>query len=77
MGIDTVLGGLKFTMRRYDRSRRKPVPWGQKIEPTAKSLENTDFTLASGVNLSRRSEASIRAFGPRTYRPPVALTVPR
>jgi hypothetical protein len=34
--------------------------WGQKIEPKSKPLENTDFTLASSVNLRRRLEASMR-----------------
>ena len=28
--------------------------WGQAIEPTSKPLDNTDFTLAHGMNLRRR-----------------------
>ena len=35
-------------------------PWRQRIEPTSKPLGNADFTLASSVNLRRRSEASMR-----------------
>jgi len=36
------------------------LPWGQTIEPASKTLENTDFTLASSINLRRRSEAPMR-----------------
>ena len=43
--------------------RRSPLDglsaWGQTIEPTSKPLGNTDFTLASGMNLRRCSDASM------------------
>jgi len=36
------------------------TPCGQVIGPTSKPLENTNYTLASSMNLRRRSEASMR-----------------
>jgi hypothetical protein len=35
-------------------------PFGQNTQPTSELLENTDFTLARGMNLRRRSEAWTR-----------------
>jgi hypothetical protein len=35
-------------------------PFGQNTQPTSEPLENTDFTLASSMNLRRRSEAWTR-----------------
>ena len=43
--------------------------WGQTTEPTSRPLGNTDFTLASSMNLRRRSGASMRIDAAGTWPP--------